>query len=310
MRPSLPTLPLLALLGAVLGACSASSSRVSPDGSPSEKSPSEEASGGGAGSAELPPSQAPPVGELLSAELTTVGWDQLSGAPMVLLRELDSGQVLPIWIGIAEARAINLELHGVELQRPMTHDLMANLLRSVGATLEQVVVHDLRDGTYYGLLKLRLAGQPEPRWVDSRPSDGLALALRTDAEIRISRKLLDNLPDYDFLAPDTREQVVRVLGLTVVAVDESWRRELSLPERPGIVVIATAGEARRRGLRRGDLIVALAGEPADEPLDLLHAIAGTPVGEALEVRYWRDGEEHTTTLSLEVPEPPSSEGLA
>jgi len=270
----------------------------SPDG-PSPDSPSPDAP-------ELTP---PPPEELLLAELTTVGWDELSGSPVVLLREPESGRVLPIWIGLAEARAISLELHGVVLGRPMTHDLMAELLRTLDAELEAVVVHALREGTYYGLLRLRVSGREEPRWVDTRPSDGLALALRTGAEILVSRQLYDDLPDYRFLAPEAPEQVVRALGLTVVAVDEVWREEMSLPDRPGIVVLAAAGEAERRGLERGDLIVELGGRPAVEPVDLLEAIARTPEGETLSVTYWRAGEETTVELSTSAPRRPPPEKI-
>ena len=69
----------------------------------------------------------------------------------------------------------------------------------------------------------------------------MALALRTGASIRVAKRILDETPDVDFMAPDDPEQVVRALGLTVVAADEVWRQELSLPDRPGIVVIAAAG---------------------------------------------------------------------
>lgn len=256
-----------------------------------------------------PASAAPPDGDLLTAELNTVGWDRISGSPVVLLRELDSGQTLPIWIGIAEARAISFELHGIELSRPMTHDLMTNLLGALGARLEEVVVSDLREGTYYGLLKLRVEGEAEPRWVDTRPSDGLALALRSGATIRVAKKLIDDLPEVEFMAPESPDQVVRALGLTVVAPSDELRSELSLPDRHGLVVIATSGQAKKAGLKRGDLIVAIDGAPPREPLDLLEAIEDAS-GSELAITYLRDGEEVTVHLSLDVPRRPQSENIA
>ncbi|MCP4658027.1 MAG: PDZ domain-containing protein [bacterium] len=267
------------------------------------------ASSNRSGEAPPPPESAgsPLEGDLLPAEVTTIGWDALSNSPVVLLRELESGQVLPIWIGLAEARAIGLALHGIEPPRPMTHDLMVNLLSNLDARLEEVLVSELRGDTYYALLKLWVAGEGEPRWIDSRPSDGLALALRTGAAIRISARLLDELPEYQFLAPDSSEQVVRALGLTVAAVDDELREEFSLPDRAGIVVIAASGAAERRGLRRGDLIVEINGRPPSEPLDLLEAISDDPDAETLRITYWRDGEETTVELPLESPEPSPSE---
>ncbi len=299
---------IVCLVGVLfLSGCSASPK------SPGE-SPARESAAGPEGERTEPPAldddpAAPPDGDLLTAELNTVGWDQLSGSPVVLLRELDSGQVLPIWIGVAEARAISFELHGIELSRPMTHDLMTNVLATLGARLEEVVVSDLRGGTYYGLLKLRIDGEAEPRWVDTRPSDGLALALRTDATIRIARKLIEDLPEIQFMAPESPDQVVRALGLTVVAPNPELRAELSLPDRHGLVVIATSGVAKRAGLARGDLIVKIDGEVPSEPLDLLRAIEDA-AGSTLRVTYLRDGDENTVELPLDVPERPQSENIA
>lgn len=251
-----------------------------------------------------PRSLAPPEGELLSAELSTVGWDASSGAPVVLLREHVSGQVLPIWIGVAEARAILQALHGIEPPRPQTHDLMARLLEHLGATLEEVVVTELRDGTYYGLLKLHLDGEKTPRWIDTRPSDGLALALRTGARIRIAAALVENQGDFQFLAPEVSEQVVRVLGLTVRAATPELREELGLPDRDGLVVVAVAGEAERRGLEPGDLVVDVNGKAPKKPLDLLDAIRGVPES-VLTLTYWRDGKEKTVELEVEIDLPQS-----
>ncbi len=297
---------------ACLAACSASpNSPEEPPVADASVTPGEGKRGKTLDDRDVPPleSAAPPDGDLLTAELNTVGWDRLSGSPVVLLRELDSGQILPIWIGVAEARAISFELHGVELSRPMTHDLLTNVLATLGARLEEVVVSDLREGTYYGLLKLRVDGEAEPRWIDTRPSDGLALALRADATIRIARKLIENLPDVEFMAPESPDQVVRALGLTVVAPNAELRAEFSLPERQGLVVIATSGAAKKAGLARGDLIVALDGATPREPLDLLQAIEDA-TGSQLSVTYWRDGEETTVLLSLNVPKRPRSENVA
>ncbi len=247
----------------------------------------------------------PPAEDLLAAELATVGWDALSGSPVVLLREIASGQVLPIWIGMAEARAIGLALHGIEAPRPMTHDLMADLFGHFDAKLEQVVVTELRDSTYYGLLKLRVAGEDEPRWVDTRPSDGLALALRTGARILVAAQLMEDQPDFQFLAPELPDQVVRAVGVTVRAATPELQQQFALPERDGLVVIAVSGEAERQGLERGDLIVDLNGSTPREPLDLLDAIGRSPG--VLTVTYWREGEETTVELVIEA-EPAPREG--
>lgn len=240
-------------------------------------------------------------GDFRRVEVATVGWDRATSAPVVLLRELETGQLVPIWVGTAEARAIATALHEIDYPRPMTHDLMASLLDRLDATLEELLIHDLVNGTYYGLLRLTPRDDGgDPVLVDTRPSDGVALALRAGARIRVSQEILDTTPEVDFLAPDEPSQVARGLGLTVVAPNPALREEFGLPEGGGLVVIRAAGEAAEAGLRRGDLVLEVAGRSLDAPVDLLDALGEAPHGEPVTVRYWRDGDEDTVEVTPEV----------
>lgn len=243
---------------------------------------------------------APPAadvdGDYRPAEIATVGWDGLAQSPIVLVRDLSTGRVVPIWVGLSEAQAIAAALHEVEFPRPMTHDLMANLLERLDATMEELLIHALVDDTYYALIRLRVPGQEEPVLVDTRPSDGMALALRTGAAIRMSRQLVEASPDFEFLAPEGAEQVVRALGMTLVAPTAELRERFGLPDRSGLVVTRATGEAEERGLRRGDLIVDAGGQPLEQPVDFLDSLRAAPADELLAVTYWRDGEERTTEL--------------
>lgn len=269
-----------------------------PEEAATHRPPAEAPPAGGKTEAPL---GAPDEGQYLPAELSTIGWDRIGNAPIVLVREIEGGKVVPIWVGVAEARAIALALHEVEPPRPMTHDLMVDLLAKLGATLEAVVVRDLVAGTYLGYLKLHVDGEEEPLWVDTRPSDGLALAARTGARVFIARKVLDQTPDYDFLAPDSGDQVVHFAGLTLVAPTPELVREHALPERDGLVVVRAIGEAAAQGLERGDLVVEVAGVTPREPVDFLDAVEAAPAGEPVALTYVRDGEEHTVALTPEVP---------
>lgn len=250
---------------------------------------------GGAGSTTAPP-LADVDGDYRPAEIATVGWDGLAQSPIVLVRDLSSGRVVPIWVGLSEAQAIAAALHEVEYPRPMTHDLMASLLERLDATMEELLIHAMVDDTYYALIRLRVPGRDEPVLVDTRPSDGMALALRTGAAIRMSRQLVEDSPDYEFLAPEGAEQVVRALGMTLVAPTAELRERFGLPERQGLVVTRSTGEAETRGLRRGDLIVAVGGRAPEQPVDFLDALRDAPAGRLLAITYWRDGEEHTTEV--------------
>jgi hypothetical protein len=114
--------------------------------------------------------------------------DPVTNMPIVLLKENDSEAVLPIWVGVYEANAIALEIEKVSTPRPMTHDLLRNLLVGLEATVSKVVVTELRDDTFYAVIWLDRGG--EIISVDSRPSDALALALRMDCPIFVEEEVL------------------------------------------------------------------------------------------------------------------------
>jgi len=115
--------------------------------------------------------------------------DPVTKSPIVVLRDPETGNVVPIWIGILEANAITLALEGTELPRPMTHDLMKSILDSAGIRLLSVEIADIRDHTYFALLNLEWSGGSLR--IDARPSDAIALALRCGASILVSETVLE-----------------------------------------------------------------------------------------------------------------------
>jgi bifunctional DNase/RNase len=114
--------------------------------------------------------------------------DPVTNMPIVILRESDSETVLPIWVGVYEANAIALEIEKVATPRPMTHDLLKNLLIGLETTVRKVVVTELKDDTFYAVIWLERGG--EIISIDSRPSDALALALRMDCPIYVEEEVL------------------------------------------------------------------------------------------------------------------------
>jgi bifunctional DNase/RNase len=113
------------------------------------------------------------------------------GSPLVVLRELDGERAVFIWVGISEAQAISMQLEGQSVPRPMTHDLIVLILEQVGVQLDRVVISDMREATYYADLHLR--NEDDSTSVDCRPSDAIAVAVRTDTPIFIDGDLLDRL---------------------------------------------------------------------------------------------------------------------
>lgn len=116
--------------------------------------------------------------------------DPLTNMPIVVLKDVASDTVLPIWVGIFEANAIAMELEKSTTPRPMTHDLLRNVTRGLNAVVRKVVVSELRDDTFYAVIWMEHDGETVA--IDSRPSDAIALALRWDCPIYASRSVLDN----------------------------------------------------------------------------------------------------------------------
>jgi len=116
--------------------------------------------------------------------------DPVTNMPIVILRDTAGSAVLPIWVGIYEANAIALEIEKVNTPRPMTHDLIRNLLLGLETHVSRVVVSDLREDTFYAVIWLERDGQIIS--IDSRPSDALALALRVDCPIFVEENVLKN----------------------------------------------------------------------------------------------------------------------
>jgi bifunctional DNase/RNase len=116
--------------------------------------------------------------------------DPVTNMPIVILKENDSEAVLPIWVGVYEANAIALEIEKVSTPRPMTHDLLRNLLVGLEATVAKVVVTELREDTFYAVIWLDRGG--EIISIDARPSDAIALALRMDCPIFVEDEVLKN----------------------------------------------------------------------------------------------------------------------
>jgi len=126
---------------------------------------------------------------MIEMELTGVRVELPSNQPIVLLREREGERYLPIWIGAAEAAAIALSLQGVSTPRPMTHDLLKNILDEVAVDVRRVTVTELRDSTFYATIEL---GRSQDRFeVSSRPSDAIALAVRLSVPIFASEEVLE-----------------------------------------------------------------------------------------------------------------------
>lgn len=239
--------------------------------------------------------------ESVEVEVRQVGFDHLSNSPVVILQDKNGTKTMPIWIGIAEAQAIALQLQGTLPPRPLTHDLVKTILEQVGVEIDRVLVSELRGSTYYA--RIRLMNGKNPMEVDSRPSDAIALALRFHRPIFVERSLFEATP---LAGESEREAAVRkpearmgekLLDMTVQDLTEDLAAYFELPTAEGVLI--TEVEKGRGGdrLQRGDVIVAVNGEKVQDINELRRKVEKKQ-GEVLTLLVRRDGKEIQEPLSV------------
>jgi bifunctional DNase/RNase len=139
--------------------------------------------------------------------------DPITNTPIVILKDKDGDRVLPIWVGLFEANAIALQIENVATPRPMTHDLLRNIITDLDGRVDRIVVSDLKENTFYAVVHLTVRGERVA--VDARPSDAIALALRTRAPIMVEESVIENAKNVDFgaerLNPDKVQQWLEAL---------------------------------------------------------------------------------------------------
>ncbi len=133
----------------------------------------------------------------MQIEMTIKGLmvDPVTNMPIIILRDEAGDRVLPIWVGIFEANAIALQIENVATPRPMTHDLLRNVIQDLDGAVQKVVVSALQDNTFFAVIHLSVRG--EAVLIDARPSDAIALALRTKAPIYVEEDVIDNAKALD-----------------------------------------------------------------------------------------------------------------
>lgn len=126
--------------------------------------------------------------ELVPMTIKGLMLDPVTNSPIVVLKDDDDKIFLPIWVGVFEANAIALQLENIATPRPMTHDLLKNVIAEIHGNIVKIVINDLRDSTFYALIHMSIDGRALE--IDARPSDAIALALRAEAPIFVSQSVL------------------------------------------------------------------------------------------------------------------------
>src|SRR5262245_3748090 len=214
------------------------------------------------------------TGPPVEVEVGGLGIDTMSGSPVIRLVEKappkgEGRRELPIWIGPAEAQAIVLEMQGLPPPRPLTHDLMKQLIERLGGKLRRATIAELHDGTYYATLHLD-APAGKTLAIDARPSDAIALSLRFHTKILVAEELLAAGE------PEAAPAPTHLWGLTLQDLTPEMAAFFAVDGGEGVLVSDVADAAPAHELARGDVITAVDGEPVRSLTDLrTHAGART-----------------------------------
>lgn len=149
---------------------------------------------------------------LIEMKVAGIIIDPVNSTPIVVLRDSENKYTLPIWIGVAEASSIMMELEGIKSPRPNTHDLIRNIFSDLQVMPTKVEITDLKDNTYYAILSLKVTGR-EIR-IDSRPSDAIAIALKMSASIFVEKTVLDK----------SLESIIAATGISDTDVEDKKKR--------------------------------------------------------------------------------------
>jgi uncharacterized protein len=236
----------------------------------------------------------------VKVDVRTVGFDRMSGTHVVILQDPSRKRELPILIGDNEAQAIMLELHGIKPPRPLTHDLLRDVISETGNHIDRVLISDMRDEVYYAKIFMDHGRYA----IDSRPSDAIALAMGVNAPIYVNDKLFEAEPAMGLPSAPEEPEVARALGITVQPLTPELARYFGAPEGHGVLVAAVDPEAEKAGVARGDIILKVGSRELKELDDFSQDVAASSGRQPVTLTLRHDGSERTITIA---PPPASSE---
>ena len=233
-----------------------------------------------------------------AVEMTVKGvtMDPERHSPIVILEDSQGHEAFPIWIGIPEARAIALELEGVDTPRPLTHTLLNNILVNLQIGVRRIFIDDLRDNTYFA--KIDLQRGSETVTIDARPSDAIALAIRANAPIFVARKVLAATRTVILTEPETAKHSAEMCGISVQSLTPQLARIFNLTTTDGVLVASVKPKrpVEGDGVRRGDVITAADGTRIKTVRDFQDLCQNKKSGEEVVLHVTRDQQPVELTL--------------
>jgi len=236
--------------------------------------------------------------QFLEMRVRGIAAQESASSPVVILETKDSDRALFIWVGVPEATAIELELNHIAAPRPMTHDLLKNILEKLDAKVKKVRITELKGNTYYANIDL-MAKEGEVI-IDSRPSDAIALALRTNSPIYVAKKIIDERSIDLSVEAEAGEESFSKYGMGVQTLTPSLAKLLQVSEGEGVLVaqVESNTAAAQAGLNRGDVITQIGGAPVKNLQEFKEKIEALTEKE-IPLKVVRDGKTLDVTLKIE-----------
>ncbi|HXV82459.1 MAG TPA: bifunctional nuclease domain-containing protein [Candidatus Binatia bacterium] len=233
----------------------------------------------------------------VETKIKTLMLDPHTQTPIIVLETVTDKKLLPIWIDVPEARAIALELEHIATPRPLTHDLIRNILQGLGATLQRVTITDLRNNTYFAVLVLASKGQDLE--VDARPSDAIAVALRMKAPIYASTQVLAKSESLPAPSTPTRELQKRA-GFQAQDLTAELAALLDIPIQRGVLVVdvARGSTAMNAGMQRGDVITKANDRAVQSAHELEALVQSTKSETRIKLEVMRKGKPIVIVIDL------------
>ena len=209
--------------------------------------------------------------ELIEVKIYRITVDPKSENPVVILADSSEEQALIIWIGFFEARALSMEMQGINPPRPLTHDLLENLIHKTKSKVHHIVITHIKENTYYAKIVMEIGSTIVE--MDARPSDSIVMALKFKAPIFVSKDLFKEMA----IPLGGQEEIEKQYGLTIQDLTPSLVQVFSFPETHGVLVsdVRKGSDAEKDGIKRGDIFVEVGGRAVEDVTIMKDALATT-----------------------------------
>ncbi len=229
-----------------------------------------------------------PSDDPLEMKVKGVAMDPSGNSPIVILEDPQGQHAFPIWIGLPEAQAIARALEDAPTPRPMTHSLLQNILHGLEAQVMRILINDLQSNTFYATIALRHGAKTVT--VDARPSDAIAIALGAKAPIYVTKKVLGAVRTVNLSLPSSAQRSSQQWGMHLQSLDPELAPFFHLANPEGVLIsfVEVGSQAERQGLRRGDVITDVDGQPIKTLQDLLDIFGRKKPGQQFVLLVTRD----------------------